>query len=257
MNWQETLTAFNTIFIKEILRFSRIWVQTILPPAITMTLYFVIFGNLIGKAIGEMDGFKYIDYIVPGLIMMSVITNSYSNVVSSFFSSKMHGHIQELLISPTPNIVILLGFVAGGVARGLGVGIVVTIVSLFFTEMDIQHPLITVAVVLLTSILFSIAGFINAVYAKTFDAMNIIPIFILTPLTYLGGVFYSINMLSPFWQNVSLFNPILYMVNGFRYGILGVSDISPASSFALLLIFIALLFAFAMYLLNKGIGLRE
>ncbi len=257
MNWREILTAFNTIFIKEILRFSRIWIQTILPPAITMTLYFVIFGNLIGKAIGEMDGFKYIDYIVPGLIMMSVITNSYSNVVSSFFSAKMHGHIQELLISPTPNIVILLGFVAGGVARGLSVGLVVTIVSLFFTKMDIQHPVITVTVVLLTSILFSIAGFINAVYAKTFDAMNIIPIFILTPLTYLGGVFYSINMLSPFWQSVSLFNPVLYMVNGFRYGILGVSDINPSSSFILIIVFIIALFSFAMYLLNKGIGLRN
>jgi len=257
MSWKEILTAFNTIFIKEILRFSRIWIQTILPPAITMTLYFVIFGNLIGKAIGEMDGFKYIDYIVPGLIMMSVITNSYSNVVSSFFSSKMHGHIQELLISPTPNIVILLGFVAGGVARGLGVGIVVTIVSLFFTKMDIQHPVITLAIVLLTSILFSIAGFINAIYAKTFDAMNIIPIFILTPLTYLGGVFYSIHMLSPFWQNVSLFNPVLYMVNGFRYGILGVSDISPSASFTLIVVFIVILFSFAMYLLTKGIGLRE
>lgn len=257
MNWREILTAFNTIFIKEILRFSRIWIQTILPPAITMTLYFVIFGNLIGKAIGEMDGFKYIDYIVPGLIMMSVITNSYSNVVSSFFSAKMHGHIQELLISPTPNIVILLGFVAGGVARGLSVGLVVTIVSLFFTKMDIQHPVITITVVLLTSILFSIAGFINAVYAKTFDAMNIIPIFILTPLTYLGGVFYSINMLSPFWQSVSLFNPVLYMVNGFRYGILGVSDINPSSSFILIIVFIIALFSFAMYLLNKGIGLRN
>ncbi len=257
MNWREILTAFNTIFIKEILRFSRIWIQTILPPAITMTLYFVIFGNLIGKAIGEMDGFKYIDYIVPGLIMMSVITNSYSNVVSSFFSAKMHGHIQELLISPTPNIVILLGFVAGGVARGLSVGLVVTIVSLFFTKMDIQHPVITITVVLLTSILFSIAGFINAIYAKTFDAMNIIPIFILTPLTYLGGVFYSINMLSPFWQSVSLFNPVLYMVNGFRYGILGVSDINPSSSFILIIVFIIALFSFAMYLLNKGIGLRN
>ena len=257
MNWREILTAFNTIFIKEILRFSRIWIQTILPPAITMTLYFVIFGNLIGKAIGEMDGFKYIDYIVPGLIMMSVITNSYSNVVSSFFSAKMHGHIQELLISPTPNIVILLGFVAGGVARGLSVGLVVTIVSLFFTKMDIQHPVITITVVLLTSILFSIAGFINAIYAKTFDAMNIIPIFILTPLTYLGGVFYSINMLSSFWQSVSLFNPVLYMVNGFRYGILGVSDINPSSSFILIIVFIIALFSFAMYLLNKGIGLRN
>ena len=257
MSWQQILTAYKTITIKEILRFSRIWVQTILPPAITMSLYFVIFGNLIGKAIGEMDGFKYIDYIVPGLIMMSVITNSYSNVVSSFFSSKMHGHVQELLISPTPNIVILLGFVTGGLARGLGVGIIVTLVASFFTDLNIQHPFITLGVVFLTAFLFSIAGFINAVYAKTFDAVNIIPVFILTPLTYLGGVFYSVNMLSPFWRDVSMFNPVLYMVNGFRYGILGVSDISAVSSFALLLVFIALLFGFALYLLNRGIGLRE
>lgn len=257
MNSWQIFTAFKTIFIKEVLRFSRIWVQTVLPPAITMTLYFVIFGNLIGKAIGEMDGFKYIDYIVPGLIMMSVITNSYSNVVSSFFSSKMHGHVQELLISPVPNLVILAGFVAGGVARGLSVGIVVTIVSLFFTKMELQHPIITVTIVILTSILFSLAGFINAVFAKTFDGMNIIPVFILTPLTYLGGVFYSINLLSDFWRGVSLFNPILYMVNGFRYGFLGTSDISPAASFALLFMFIGILFSVAWYLLHKGIGLRE
>lgn len=257
MSGQEIWVAFKTLFMKELLRFSRIWIQTILPPAVTMGLYFVIFGHLIGKAIGEMDGFQYIDYIVPGLIMMSVITNAYSNVVSSFFSSKMHGHIQELMISPTPHFIILLGFVAGGVARGLGVGLVVTLVSLLFTEMNIQHPFITVGIVFLTAILFSIAGLINAIYAKTFDAMNIIPVFILTPLTYLGGVFYSVNLLSPFWQQVSLFNPVLYMVNGFRYGILGVSDINPLASFAVLLIFISILFSFAIYLLNKGIGLRE
>ncbi|MCK5902525.1 MAG: ABC transporter permease [Cocleimonas sp.] len=257
MSGQEIWVAFKTLFMKELLRFSRIWIQTILPPAVTMGLYFVIFGHLIGKAIGEMDGFQYIDYIVPGLIMMSVITNAYSNVVSSFFSSKMHGHIQELMISPTPHFIILLGYVAGGVARGLGVGLVVTLVSLLFTEMNIQHPFITVGIVFLTAILFSIAGLINAIYAKTFDAMNIIPVFILTPLTYLGGVFYSVNLLSPFWQQVSLFNPVLYMVNGFRYGILGVSDINPLASFAVLLIFISILFSFAIYLLNKGIGLRE
>ncbi len=257
MSWKELFVAFSTIFIKEVLRFARIWVQTILPPAITMSLYFVIFGNLIGKAIGEMDGFQYIDYIVPGLIMMSVITNSYSNVVSSFFSSKMHGHVQELLISPTPNGIILLGFVAGGVARGLSVGAVVTLVALFFTDLNIQHPIITISIVVLTSFLFSIAGFINSIFAKSFDAVNIIPVFILTPLTYLGGVFYSINMLSPFWRDVSMFNPVLYMVNGFRYGILGISDISPQSSFVLLLVFIVLLFAVALFLLNRGIGLRE
>jgi ABC-2 type transport system permease protein len=257
MNWEQQLIAYKTITIKEVLRFSRIWVQTIFPPVITMSLYFVIFGNLIGKAIGEMDGFQYIDYIVPGLIMMSVITNSYSNVVSSFFSAKMYGHVQELLVSPTPNIVILLGFITGGLVRGLGVGLVVTLVSLFFTDLNIQHPFITLGIVVLTSFLFSIAGFINAVFAKDFDAINIIPVFILTPLTYLGGVFYSINLLSPFWHDISMFNPVLYMVNGFRYGILGVSDISPLASFSILFVFIALLFGVALYLLNKGIGLRE
>ena len=257
MNWQQILIAYKAISIKEIYRFSRIWVQTILPPAITMSLYFVIFGNLIGRAIGEMDGYDYIDYIVPGLIMMSVITNSYSNVVSSFFSAKMHGNIQELLISPTPNMVILLGYVTGGVARGLGVGAIVTLVASLFTDLNIQYPLITVGVIVLTSFLFSIAGFINAVFAKTFDAVNIIPVFVLTPLTYLGGVFYSINMLSSFWRDVSMLNPVLYMVNGFRYGILGTSDISPMASFTLLLGFIAVLFSFAIFLLHRGIGLRE
>ena len=256
MNLSQKTTALKTILIKEILRFSRIWIQTILPPAITMSLYFIIFGNLIGKAIGEMDGFKYIDYIIPGLIMMSVITNSYSNVVSSFFSAKLHGNIQELLISPTPNYVILLGFVGGGMARGLTVGLVVTLVSLFFSNLEIKHLLFTILIVTMTSMLFSIAGLINAVYAKTFDAINIVPTFILTPLTYLGGVFYSINMLSEFWQTISLANPVLYMVNGFRYGILGVSDISPQASFALLLVFTAGLFWFALWLLNKGTGIR-
>ncbi|HIP80932.1 MAG TPA: ABC transporter permease [Leucothrix mucor] len=256
MNTSQKITALKTILIKEILRFSRIWVQTILPPAITMSLYFVIFGNLIGKAIGEMDGFTYIEYIIPGLIMMSVITNSYSNVVSSFFSAKLHGNIQEMLISPIPNYIILLGFVGGGMARGLLVGLVVTLVSLLFTDMNIQHPIITVLIVIMTSMLFSIAGLINAIYAKTFDAINIVPTFILTPLTYLGGVFYSINMLSEFWQTLSLANPILYMVNGFRYGILGLSDINPIASFALIIVFTAILFGFAMRLLNKGVGIR-
>ncbi len=257
MTLNQKITALKTILIKEILRFSRIWIQTILPPAITMSLYFIIFGNLIGKAIGEMDGFKYIEYIIPGLIMMSVITNSYSNVVSSFFSAKLHGNIQELLISPTPNWIILLGYVGGGMARGLTVGLVVTLVSLFFSQLEIKHLLLTVLIVTMTSMLFSIAGLINAVYAKTFDAINIVPTFILTPLTYLGGVFYSINMLSEFWQTVSLANPVLYMVNGFRYGILGISDISPLASFTLLVAFTAGLFWFALNLLNKGTGIRS
>lgn len=257
MKTSQKLVALQTILTKEIMRFVRIWVQTLVPPAITMTLYFVIFGNLIGSQIGDMDGFKYIDYIIPGLIMMSVITNSYSNVVSTFFSAKMFGHIQEMLISPVPNHIILLGYIGGGMARGLAVGLIVTLVSLFFTNLHVEHPFITIGVVTLTSMLFSTAGLINAIYAKSFDDITIIPTFVLTPLTYLGGVFYSINMLSDFWQTVSLANPVLYMVNGFRYGILGVSDINPLASFSLLIIFCLALYAYAYYLLNKGVGIRS
>ena len=257
MKTAQKITALKTILSKEVMRFLRIWVQTLVPPAITMTLYFVIFGNLIGSQIGDLDGFKYIEYIIPGLIMMSVITNSYSNVVSTFFTAKMFGHIQEMLISPVPNHIILMGYIGGGMARGLMVGLIVTLVSLFFSSLTIEHPIITISIVILTSMLFSIAGLINAVYAKSFDDITIIPTFVLTPLTYLGGVFYSINMLSDFWQGVSLANPVLYMVNGFRYGILGVSDISPFASFSLLIVFIIGLYGFAYYLLKKGVGIRS
>jgi len=257
MNTQQNLVAFKTIIVKEVLRFLRIWVQTLIPPAIMMTLYFVIFGNLIGSKIGDMDGFDYIDYIIPGLIMMSVITNSYSNVVAAFFNAKMYGHVQEMLISPIPNHVILLGYIGGGMARGILVGIIVTLVSLFFSDLNIKHPFITIGILLLTSMLFSIAGFINAVYAKSFDDITIVPTFVLTPLTYLGGVFYSINLLSDFWQTVSLANPVLYMVNGFRYGILGESDINPWVSFGLIIIFTAALYYLAYQLLKKGIGTRS
>lgn len=257
MNHKENLTAFKTILTKETLRFLRIWVQTLIPPAITMTLYFVIFGNLIGSAIGDMGGFKYIEYIIPGLIMMSVITNSYSNVVAAFFNAKMYGHVQEMLISPVPNHVILLGYIGGGMARGLSVGLIVTLVSLFFSELNIEHPIMTIFIVLMTSMLFSIAGFINAVYARNFDDISIIPTFVLTPLTYLGGVFYSISLLSEFWQTVSLANPVLYMVNGFRYGILGVSDINPMVSFSLITLFIVTLYFIAYRLLKNGVGIRS
>jgi len=256
MDTQKNIVAFKTIIVKEILRFMRIWVQTLVPPAIMMTLYFVIFGNLIGSKIGDMDGFAYIEYIVPGLIMMSVITNSYSNVVAAFFNAKFYGHVQEMLISPIPNHIILLGYIAGGMARGILVGIIVTLVSLFFSDLSIKHPLITIGILLLTSMLFSIAGFINAVYAKNFDDISIVPTFILTPLTYLGGVFYSMTMLSDFWQTVSLANPVLYMVNGFRYGILGESDINPTTSFVLIIIFTIILYSIAYQLLKRGIGTR-
>lgn len=257
MNTNLYLTAFRTIVIKEVNRFARIWIQTILPPAVSMTLYFVIFGNLIGPRIGQMDGFSYIQYIAPGIIMMSIINNAYANVVSSFFGAKFQRHIEEMLVAPIPNIIILSGYITGGVARGMMVGLVVTLVALFFTELHIEHPLIVITTVLLTSILFSLAGFINAIFAKKFDDITIIPTFVLTPLIYLGGVFYSINLLPEFWQLVSKLNPILYMVNTFRYGMLGVSDINVQSAFAIISIFTVALFSLCLYLLNKGVGIKS
>ncbi len=257
MNLGLNLVAFNTIVRKEVVRIVRIWVQTIVPPAITMTLYFIIFGNLIGRRIGTMDGFDYMQYIAPGLIMMSVITNSYGNVVSSFFGAKFGRHLEEMLVSPMSYATIILGHVAGGVLRGLLVGMLVTAVALFFTRLEVQHPLITISIVLLSSVVFALAGFINALFAKKFDDISIIPTFVLTPLTYLGGVFYSISLLPEFWQKVSLANPILYMVNAFRYGILGTSDIGIVTAYALLVFFAVLLFTVCMILMKRGVGIRE
>ena len=257
MNIALNLVAVRTIVRKEVTRVLRIWVQTIVPPAITMTLYFIIFGNLIGRRIGTMEGFDYMQYIAPGLIMMSVITNSYGNVVSSFFGAKFGGHIEEMLISPMSNATIIIGHVAGGVLRGMLVGMVVTVIALFFTRLEVAHPLIMLSVVLLSSIVFSLAGFINAVFAKKFDDISIVPTFVLTPLTYLGGVFYSISMLPEFWQNVSKANPILYMVNAFRYGILGASDIDIVHAYIILIGFVILLFSACFFLMKRGVGIRE
>jgi len=249
--------AFQTLVTKEILRFSRIWIQTVLPPAITTALYFVIFGTLIGSQIGDMEGFRYVDFIVPGLILMAVISNSYANVVSSFYQAKFQHNVEEMLVAPIPPWVILTGYVMGGVARGVVVGILVTIVSLFFSDLSIHSYTITLGVFVLTSVLFALAGFINAVYANSFDDISIIPTFVLTPLTYLGGVFYSIKLLPEFWQDVSLANPVLYMVNAFRYGLLGVSDIPLSTAFYIILGFIVVLFLFALYLLKKGVGIKS
>jgi ABC-2 type transport system permease protein len=257
MNIALNLVAMKTIVRKEVIRVLRIWVQTVVPPAITMTLYFIIFGNLIGRRIGTMDGFDYMQYIAPGLIMMSVITNSYGNVVSSFFGAKFGRHLEEMLIAPMSNATIIIGHVAGGVLRGMLIGLLVTIIALFFTRLEVQHPFITISIVLLSSIVFALAGFINAVFAKKFDDISIVPTFVLTPLTYLGGVFYSISLLPEFWQKVSLANPILYMVNAFRYGILGTSDISIGVAYGILLIFVAGLFTACLILLNRGVGIRE
>jgi len=256
MNFSQQLIAFNTIMVREFLRFIRIWIQTIIPPVITMALYFIIFGKLIGSQIGDIDGYRYMDYIVPGLILMAVITNSYANVVSSFFSAKFHKNVEEMIISPLPNYIILAGYISGGIARGVTVGITVTGVSMFFSDFQIHSVTITLAVFVLTSILFSIAGLINAIYAKSFDDITIIPTFVLTPLTYLGGIFYSIKMLPEFWQTVSQGNPILYMINAFRYGLLGVSDIDLTTAFVIIFAFIAVLFGFALNMLNRGVGIK-
>lgn len=257
MNLALNAIAVRTIVRKEIIRVLRIWVQTIVPPAITMTLYFIIFGNLIGSRIGPMDGFDYMQYIAPGLIMMSVITNSYGNVVSSFFGAKFGGHVQEMLVSPMSNAAIIIGHVAGGVIRGLLVGSLVTVVALIFTRLQVAHPLIMISMVLLSSIVFALAGFVNAVFAKKFDDISIVPTFVLTPLTYLGGVFYSISLLPDLWQNLSRINPILYMVNAFRYGILGTSDIDIGYAYLIVVAFVVGLFTVCLILLNRGVGIRE
>jgi len=251
------LVGLYTIVHKETTRVMRIWVQTIVPPAITMTLYFIIFGNLIGRRIGEMGGFDYMQFMAPGLIMMSVITNSYGNVVSSFFGAKFQGHLQEMLVAPLSSWVIIFGHVMGGVVRGLAVGAVVTVVALFFTDLQVQNPWIAFSILLLTAIVFSMAGMVNAIFARKFDDVAIIPSFVLGPLTYLGGVFYTTSLLPEFWAGVSEFNPILYMVNGFRYGMIGVSDISIERAFAVILIFVVLFGATCSFLIRKGVGVRE
>ncbi|MDO7084269.1 ABC transporter permease [Pseudocolwellia sp. AS88] len=248
--------ALKSILHKEVHRFMRIWIQTLVPPAITISLYFVIFGELIGSRIGQMGGYDYMSFIVPGLIMMSVITNSYSNVASSFYSAKWQHNIEEMLVAPVPNWVIVAGYVGGGMARGILVGLIVTLVSLFFVDIQIHNIWVIIATVCLTSATFSLGGLINAIFASSFDDISIIPTFILTPLTYLGGVFYSISLLPEFWQGVSQANPIVYMVNAFRYGFLGVTDVSLTIAFSVLGVFIVTLYTLAMVLITKGVGLR-
>ena len=257
MSFYEQWIALVTIVNKEITRFMRIWVQTLLPPVITTGLYLVIFGALIGSRIGEMDGFLYLEFVVPGLIMMSVITNSYANVVSSFFGAKFQRSIEELLVSPTPNYIILLGFLLGGVIRGLLVGLIVTLIALLFIPLPMHNVAVIISIALLTATVFAMAGFINGVFARSFDDISIIPTFVLTPLTYLGGVFYSISLLPEFWQWMSKLNPILYMVNTFRYGILGVSDVNVTYAFTGVCLFMVVLFGVCLYLLEKGARLRS
>ena len=249
--------GFQTIVIREYSRIVRIWGQTLVPSAVTATLYFVIFGSLIGRRVGPMAGYDYRQFIAPGLIMMSIITNSYGNVVSSFFGAKFGKHIEELMVSPLPTSVIVAGYAIGGVLRGVMVGLVVTAVSLCFARLPVAHLFAIIAAALLTSSVFSLAGLINAIFARSFDQMNFIPVFVLTPLTYFGGVFYSVTMLPDWAQKASLVNPILHMVNAFRFGFLGTSDVHVLGAFGLMLLLTVLLFGTAVQLLNRGVGIRD
>ena len=250
------LIGMISLVRKETSRVLRIWVQTLIPPGITMSLYFIIFGTLIGKRIGEMEGFPYMEYIAPGLVMMSVITNSYGNVVGSFFNAKIQGHI-ELLVSPLSEVSIVIGYLAGGIIRGLAVGTVVTFIALFFTQINIKYPLMTFFVVIMTAGVFSLAGLINAIFAKKFDDIAVIPSFVLAPLTYLGGVFYTVSLLPEFWQTISRLNPILYMINSMRYSVIGISDVSIQNALMMIVVFFIALFSIAVILLRKGIGIRQ
>ncbi len=256
MNGVQQLRALATLLEREVLRFVRIWPQTIIPPMVTTLLYFIIFGGLIGARIGELDGVSYMHFIAPGLVLMAVISNSYANVVSSFFSAKLNRHIEEMMVSPMSHVSLILGFMAGGMARGLAVGLAVALVATFFVGLQVEKPFIALVVVLLTSAVFSLAGLINAVFAKTFDDISIIPTFVLTPLTYLGGVFFSLSLLPAFWRDVALFNPLWYMISAFRGAMIGVSDVPLGLALALLLGLFMALFAACILILHKGWGLR-
>lgn len=252
-NW----VAYSTLVRREIRRFTRIWVQTLIPPVITTVLYFLIFGKLIGERIGEVEGVSYIEYIAPGLIMMAVLMNAYANVSSSFFGTKFHKNIEEQLVSPMPDALIILGYVSGGVLRGLAVGLIVAVVAMFFTHVHVEHVFLTVLVSVLTAVVFAFAGFLNGLYAKSFDDISIVPTFVLAPLTYLGGIFYSISMLSPAWQIVAQFNPLLYVINGFRYAMLGFSDVSFTLTVIILFMMCFFLFFLSLYLMKHSTGVRS
>lgn len=257
VSFYTNMIALHTLVKREIVRFMRIWSQTLLPPAITMSLYYIIFGKFIGSQLNQINGYDYIQFMVPGLVMMSIMTNAYANTSSSFFLTKFNKSIEEMLVSPMPNIIILLGFMIGGTVRGLMVGITVLLVSLFFTAIPLHHIGIVLLMAILAAMVFSLGGLINAIFAKRFDDIAFVPTFILTPLTYLGGVFYSIHQLPPIWQRISLFNPILDMVDTFRFGMLGISDINVFLGFSLVMIFFITLFSWALYLLNNGTGIKN
>ena len=258
MTPSQIFTAFFTIVRKDVLRMFRIWPQTFLPSMVTSALYFLIFGAFLGSRIGEVHGVPYVMFVVPGLVMLAVVTGSYANTSFVMFSSKFFGrNIDEILVSPTPAWVLVAGYIAGGVVRGVGIGLLVLMVSLFFTKLVVSNMFIVVLFLLLTSIVFSLAGLVNGVYAKSIDGINIVPTFILTPLVYLGGVFYSTAALPGFWSTLTKFDPIFYVINGFRYGFLGIADVPLMVSLGVLIAFALFFFAIAWYLIRTGLGLRQ
>jgi ABC-2 type transport system permease protein len=254
----ELWISFYTIVRKDIVRMFRIWPQTFLPSLVTSTLYFLIFGSFLGSKIGEVHGVPYITFVVPGLVMLAVVMNAYTNVAFVMFSSKFFArNIDEILVSPTPPWLIVAGYVMGGLVRGVLSGVLVLFVSLLFTRITIEHPFIVLLFLVLSSIIFALAGLVNGVYAKSIDGINIVPTFVLTPLIYLGGVFYSTDMLPGFWGLVTKVDPIFYIINGFRYGFLGVSDVSLTTSLIILAALAAVLGGFAWYLIKTGLGLKQ
>ncbi len=258
MSTKGLFTSFYTIVRKDVVRIFRIWVQTFLPSVVTSVLYFLVFGSFLGSRIGSVGGFNYVSFVVPGLVMLAIIMNSYSNTSFNFFTSKFFSRsIDEILVSPTPPWILIAGYVTGGIVRGVSVGLLVLLISLFFTHLTISHLLVVVSFFVLTALIFSLAGLVNGIYAKSIDGINIVPTFVLTPLVYLGGVFYSVNSLPGFWQKISYLNPVFYLVDGLRYGFLGFSDAPVAVSLAVLFAFIVVLAAVNWYLLKKGLGLKH
>jgi ABC-2 type transport system permease protein len=253
-------TSFYTIVRKDVIRIFRIWPQTLLPSVVTSVLYFLVFGTVLGSRIGEMQGVDYMTFVVPGLVMLGVVTTSYANTSFTFFSSKFFARsIDEILVSPTPPWLLIAGFTAGGVVRGMLVGLSVLLVSLFFTGLSLSiHSLEVIFIfALLTSLIFSLAGLVNGIYAKSIDGINIVPTFVLTPLVYLGGIFYSVQSLPAWWQNITYANPLFYLVNGFRYGFLGITDVSLITSASMLVTFAAILVGINWYLVRTGLGLKQ
>lgn len=255
--FRQQWVAFNTILYKEVHRALRLWPQTLIPAAVTTALYFIIFGNIMGPRVGQMHGFPYITFLAPGLIMMSMITNSYSGAVSALFFAKFTKSIEEIIVSPTTNLTMLAGFVCSGLFRGVLIGVVVTAVAMIFTKISLYSFITVIGVVLLSCGIFSLGGVINAIYAKKFDDMAFIPNFVLTPLTYLGGVFFSISLLPKDWQYIAMLNPIVYIINTFRYGFLGMHDANLMLAFVAMVVFFLVLFLYAYILLRRGVGIKE